>query len=139
MNESPAIAAIKRLYVDWKAPWEAGDAAGVARYYTDDAVQMPASEPDIVGRDAFRSSLEALFFQFKIHGDSTDVLEIETAGEIAFVRGTYAITLTPKTGGESTRYTGKFVHLLKRQQDGPWKIHRAIGVDDVSPRPAPER
>jgi len=133
MKESQAVAVIKRLYTDWRSPWEAGDASGVSDFYTDDAIQMPAGASDIVGRDTFRVSLESLFKQFVVKGDSTEVLEVETAGDLAFVRGTYALTLIPKAGGEPTRYTGKFVHLLKRQPNGSWKIHRAIGVDDVSP------
>jgi uncharacterized protein (TIGR02246 family) len=138
MCESEAVAAIKRLYQAWKAPWETGDAVGIADYYTEDAVQMPANEPDIVGRDAFRVCLEALFNQFTVKGDSTEVVEVQTGGDLAFARGTYAIILTPKAGGKPTRYSGKFVHLLKRQPDGTWKIHRAIGVDDSSPRSEPE-
>ncbi len=132
MSDAQAIAAIKRLYEDWRTPWETGDAAGVANFCTDDTIQMPAEEPDIVGRDAFRSSLESVFAQFAVHGNSSEVLEVEISGDLAFARGKYAITLTPKAGGEPARYSGKFVHLLKRQPDGSWKIYRAIGADDHS-------
>ncbi len=138
MNETQAVAAIKRLYEDWKTPWEAGDANGVAGFYTDDTIQMPANEPDIVGREAFRASLEGVFGQFAVQGNSSEVLEAETAGDLAFARGTYVITVTPKAGGKPARYSGKYLHLLKRQPDGRWKIYRAIGVDDQSPCPAPE-
>lgn len=123
------IAAIKQVYDDWTLPWETGDAAGVASYYTEDAVQMPSSEPDIVGREAAQSSLQAVFDDFTVKGNAMDIQEVEIAGDLAFARGTYALTVTPKADGEPTHYTGKFLHLFKRQPEG-WKIHRAIGADD---------
>jgi len=49
MIRAQEVAAIRRLYEDWKTPWEAGDAAGVADFYTDDAIQIPANGPDIIG------------------------------------------------------------------------------------------
>lgn len=128
------VASILRLYEAWKAPWEAGYAAGVARFYTEGAIQMPAGEPDIIGREAFQASLETLFDQFTLRGSSSEILEVEAAGDLAFVRGTFAMILTPRGGGEPVRYSGKFVHILRRQPDGAWKIHRAIGVDDHPPR-----
>lgn len=138
MSDAEDVAAIKRLYEDWKVPWEAGDAAAVAAFYANDAIQMPANEPDIVGKEAWQSSLQAFFDQFTIKGNTSEVLEAEIAGDLAFVRGTYVITVSPKAGGKPTQYSGKFVHIFKRQPDGAWKIYRAIGVDDQSPRPAPK-
>jgi uncharacterized protein (TIGR02246 family) len=127
------VAVIKRLYEDWKAPWEAGDAAAVAAFYANDAIQMPANEPDVIGKDAWKVSLQAFFDQFTVKSDASEVLEAEVAGDLAFARGTYMITVTPKAGGKPTQYSGKFVHIFKRQPDGSWKIYRAIGVDDQSP------
>jgi uncharacterized protein (TIGR02246 family) len=80
MNDSEEVAAIKRLYDEWKTPWEAGDAAGVARYYSHDAIQLPAGAPDIVGRETFQALLETVFARFLVRGNSTEILEVETAG-----------------------------------------------------------
>ena len=121
------IAAIKRLYEDWKAPWEAGDAAALAEFYTDDAIQMPANQPDVIGKDAWKESLEAFFDQFTVKGNSEEVLEAEVVGDLAFVRGAYTLTVTPKAGGKPTQYIGRWVHIFKRQPNGSWKIYRAIG------------
>jgi uncharacterized protein (TIGR02246 family) len=137
MNEAEDVAAIKRLYEDWKAPWEAGDAAAVAAFYAADAIQMPVNEPDIIGKDAWQSSLQTFFDQFTVKGGTSEVSEAEVAGDLAFARGTYLITVTPKAGGKPTQSSGKYVHIFKRQPDGSWKIYHAIGVDDQSPRPAP--
>lgn len=101
------------------------------------AIQMPVNEPDLIGKDAWKASLQAFFDQFTVKGDSSEVLEAEVAGDLAFARGRYVITVTPKAGGEPTRYRGKYMHILKRQPEGSWKIYRAIGVDDQSPPPEP--
>ena len=122
--------AIKQLYEDWKPYWENGDAEKVVSFYTDDAVQIPIGEPDIVGKEAARLSLEAFFKEFTIKGDSTEIQEVKITDDFAFARGTYKLTLTPKLKGKPTQYTGKFLHIFKRRQDNSWKIYRAIGGDD---------
>ena len=94
---------------------------------------MPANEPDIIGKDAFQSSLQAFFEQFTVKGNASEVLEAEVSGDLAFVRGTYMITVTPKAGGQPTQYSGKYLHIFKRQPDGAWKIYRAIGADEEPP------
>ena len=94
---------------------------------------MPANEPDIIGKDAFQSSLQAFFEQFTVKGNASEVLEAEVSGDLAFVRGTYMITGTPKAGGQPTQYSGKYLHIFKRQPDGAWKIYRAIGADEEPP------
>jgi uncharacterized protein (TIGR02246 family) len=130
MNNKVDIASIKRMYKDWKKPWEAGDAATVASFYTTDAIQMPVGEPDIVGKKAWEKSLKSLFKTFKIKGDYTKIKEVKIDNSLGFARGTYKLTLSPKKGGKSKSYTGKFLHIYERQRDGSWKIYRAIGGDD---------
>ena len=55
----------------------------------------------------------------------TQVGDEEKAGaEWAFERGTYTITLTPKTGGDPIRDDGKYITLYQRQADGTWRMAR---------------
>jgi ketosteroid isomerase-like protein len=42
---------------------------------------------------------------------------------MAFSRGTYTLSLTPKEGGPTTHIDGKWLDILKRQTDGSWKIY----------------
>jgi ketosteroid isomerase-like protein len=57
--------------------------------------------------------------------------EVQVSGDLAFARGTYAATVTPKAGGEETFIDGKYMTILKRQTDGSWKIHRDIFNSNV--------
>ena len=129
-GDAEDIAAIRSIYEWWRPDWEAGDAVAVAAYYTDDNVQMPIGEPDTVGRSAFVSGLQSLFAGAHVKGDHTDIKEVAIDGDTAFVRGHYALTVSPKDGSEPTHFRGKFMHILKRQSDGRWLIHRAIGGDE---------
>jgi uncharacterized protein (TIGR02246 family) len=128
---SKDITAIKQIYKDWEKYWENGDAEGVVSYYTDDAVQMPIGEPDyIIGKKAFKTSLEKFFKEVTIKGDPLKIREVKIIGDMAFLWGTYKNKVTPKNGDKPIRYSGKFLHIFKRQKDRGWKIHRAIGGDD---------
>jgi uncharacterized protein (TIGR02246 family) len=57
--------------------------------------------------------------------------EVRALGDYGFDRGSFSFTLTPKSGGETSRETGKYFFLYSRAQDGSWKIARAIvNLDD---------
>jgi uncharacterized protein (TIGR02246 family) len=130
---SKDIAAIKKIYKDWKKYWENGDAKGVVSFYTDDVVQIPIGEPNyIIGKKALKSSLETFFKKVTIKGNSPKIHEVEIIGDMAFLWGTYKNKVTPKNGDKPIKYSGKFLHIFKRQKDRDWKIYRAIGGDDSS-------
>jgi len=62
--------------------------------------------------------------------------EVQPAGaEWAFERGTYTITLTPKTGGDPIRDVGKYITLYQRQADGSWRMARDIWNSNNPPPP----
>ncbi|MBW2980041.1 nuclear transport factor 2 family protein [Candidatus Woesearchaeota archaeon] len=124
-----AKVAIRKMYREWKPYWESGDAAKVVSYYTDDCVQMPIGDKEVVGKKAFEASLKSLFKTSTVKGNSTNIKEIGIGKRFAFARGTYALTVTPKKKGKSIKYKGKFLHIYKKQ-GSKWKIYRAIGGDE---------
>ncbi len=50
--------------------------------------------------------------------------EIVIMGDYAYSMGVYTQILTPKTGGSTTRFDGKFLTVLHKDSDGNWKILR---------------
>jgi ketosteroid isomerase-like protein len=52
--------------------------------------------------------------------------EVRVIGDIAFDRGSFFFTVSPKSGGETTQETGKYLFLYFRAPDGSWRIARAI-------------
>jgi len=57
--------------------------------------------------------------------------EVRRAGDLAFARGTYTLTLTPKAGGSDISVDGKLMTVFEKQQVGSWKIHRDIFNSNV--------
>ncbi len=68
--------------------------------------------------------------QWKARVDASDMvmainpLEITINGPWAYSRGVYTQNLTNKSTGVKTLVDGKFLTILKRQQDGSWRIYR---------------
>ena len=61
---------------------------------------------------------------------SEEVLELEIAGDWAFARCAYAVTLVPKGGRQPAEDRGKLVRIVKRQSDGTWKVYLDIWNSD---------
>jgi uncharacterized protein (TIGR02246 family) len=126
-------AAIKTLLAAHIAALAAGDPAAFSAAFADSAVMMPPDRAAMKGKEAIRWGLRLAFAQFsaKINGES---VEVEVAGDWAFARRTYMLTLTAKTGGEQMELTANWLDVLKRQPDGSWKIHFEMVTSD---RPLP--
>lgn len=128
------VAAIKALFDRHIAAFSAGDAAAFSVLFTDDAVMMPPDRQALTGKEGIRWGLRVAFglISANVAGGS---LEVEIAGDWAYARRTYAVTLTAKTGGEKMEVVANWLDILKRQPDGSWKIHREM-VNSDRPLPA---
>ena len=107
------------------------DFAGTAALFTTDGRMMPANEPALVGREAVLTWLKAYP---PINAFAAAVDEVGGAGDVAYVRGHYAITVTPPGATKSLSDTGKWITLHRRQADGSWPIVADIFNSD---KPAP--
>ena len=136
-KQAEDVAAIKQVFDDYIVAGNAGDAAAIAVCFTDDAILMPPNAPAVVGREAIQSSFQTGFerrptSKFTVK-TTLEVLEVEVAGDWAFIRAAGTFTRTPKAGGEPIRdtNTNKGLNIFKRQPDGAWKIHRLIYNSDL--------
>jgi ketosteroid isomerase-like protein len=117
--------AVRAAYDERVAGLEAGDlerwlvahAAGV-RFVDPDAA-------DIVGTDALRAWGQPFFTQFTMKVGET-VEELEVDGTRAFIRYSFASEFLPKSGGTAIASRGKGLLLLRRQDDGHWKVTHNI-------------
>ncbi len=127
------VEAINSLRDEFIALDNAGDAAGLASLYTNDAVLMPPNESAVTGNQAIESWFQTTFDQFTIEFTLASD-ELEVVGDLAFDGGSYMIALTPKADGEPMEETGKYIIILRKQVDGSWKLVRDIWNSD-SPLP----
>jgi ketosteroid isomerase-like protein len=97
---------------------------------------MPPDEPAVHGRDAMRKWAETVFSQMTMSGRYTSS-DVTVSGDLAVVRYTGEITMTPKAGGRPATEHIKGIHVMKRQPDGSWKIAQDVWNSDAPPAPPP--
>ena len=131
-----AIAAIKQIWTNYANYVEMGDAASWLSQYDADGIQM---RPDNPARG--RPDLDSFVYtSWKARMDSFDTkmsitpLEIVVAGAWAYSRGVYTQDLKAKTTGKVAHVDGKFLTILKQQDDGSWKIFRDCFNSNVPPK-----
>jgi len=107
-----------------KTSVEKGAAEAFYLYLTDDAVQLPAGLPPIVGREKIRENMS---------GSSKAVLkwepakaEVAKSGDLGYTWGNYQVSWTGEDGKTQILY-GKYLNIWKKQPDGTWKAVVDIG------------
>ena len=127
------VAAIHATVEAYRQSWLAGDAEGVLRTFTEDAVLLPHhGDPPVVGIAAIRS------YWFAPGGPPTTITELaltieQTSGNagLAFVRGRDSVAWTVSRGGRITRSSnaGTYLNVMKKMPDGSWRIQAHMWDD----------
>jgi ketosteroid isomerase-like protein len=114
-----ASAAIRRLDEEFMRAAAVGDGqALVGAFYASDAVLLPPNQPAAEGRENIRRVLQGLMDS----GVSSIKLETTvtgTAGDLAYGRGRYTLSMEPP-GGAPVTDVGKYV-VVYRRQGGAWR------------------
>lgn len=131
-------AALTELAAKYLQAVNRGDADGLAVLYTEDAIRFPSDGRRIEGRDAIRLFAAADYadtdWEMQLHVEESDY-----SGNLALVRGTYAITLTSKADPSAVyQEVGKWMDLMRREEDGSWLIAREMSNRDHPPGQMPE-
>ena len=102
----------------------AGNAAGVAELYTEDAALMPPGAARLDGREAIQQ-----YWQGLLDAGVGDILvttqEVEEAGDSAVEIGSISAT-APGDGDARVALTGKYIVVWRRDGGGNWRLHRDI-------------
>jgi uncharacterized protein (TIGR02246 family) len=95
----------------------AKDFATWAALFLEDAVVNPPNEPAVKGREAIRAWLEKFppMTEFKLNN-----VYVEGREDLAYVLGTYTMTIIPPGAPGPVKDSGKFVTVVRRQPDGRW-------------------
>ena len=115
------VAQIYELWNEYAAAWHAGDMERWIALWTDDGIQMPPGAPRNVGKEQIRTAnqpgMDQNDYEMTINPDQVQVL-----GDRAYSHGLGGFTMTPKEGGDTVEFIGKFLTILEKQVDGSWKI-----------------
>lgn len=108
------LAAIRAAIQEDAAAVRRGDWDAITRMFTPDAIRFPPHQAPIRGRVAMRAWLQTFppIQEFAITAD-----EIIGGDGLAFVRGTYAMTIG---GPTPLSDRGNYMGLMRRQADGSW-------------------
>ncbi len=111
------------------------DFATWAALFLDDAVVNPPNEPAVKGRAAIRAWLEKFppITEFKLSNE-----KVEGREDLAYVLGTYIMTITPPGAPGPVKDSGKFVTVVCRQPDGRWLCAVDMFSSDLPSPPPPK-
>jgi uncharacterized protein (TIGR02246 family) len=109
--------AIRRLAFDWRTGWLSGDVDALLSLYGDDPIVLPEGQAALRGKDAIRSLYQAVLQDFAIKSEST-LIECDASGDLGYFWTAYALTATPKRGGEPARSVGKSIFIVRREPGG---------------------
>jgi ketosteroid isomerase-like protein len=123
-----AKAAIAKANAKFSAELKAGNAAGIAALYTEDAMAFPPNSDIVKGRAAIQQFWQGMV-DAKLQAD-LQTIDLETHGDTATEVGT--VVIKDATGNVVDR--GKYVVVWKRGKNG-WQLHRDIWNTNL-PAPA---
>jgi uncharacterized protein (TIGR02246 family) len=112
--------AIRDMVDTWMAASKDGDVETVLGLMTDDVLFLTAGREPF-GKQEFRAALESMK-GVKLDGQN-DIQEIEVFGNRAWMRNRVEVTVTPTTG-ESMKRCGYTLTILRKVDDGCWRIAR---------------
>ena len=112
----------------------ANDHASWAALFLEDAVLNPPHEPAVKGRAAIQAWLGKLppITAFKLNP-----VQVEGCDDLAYVLGTYTMTMAPPGAPGPVTDSGKYVEISRRQSDGRWLVAVDIFNSDLA-IPAPK-
>jgi uncharacterized protein (TIGR02246 family) len=110
----------------------ARDFATWAALFLEDAVINPPNEPAVKGRAAIRAWLEKFppMTEFKLNNE-----KVEGREDLAYLLGTYSMTITPSGVPGPVKDSGKYVTIMRRQPDGRWLCAVDMFSSDLPPPP----
>ena len=130
--------ALRDLEGQWSEAAGAKDVDKTVSFYSDDAIVLPANAPIATTKEAIRNVWKGLFDSpgAAISWKPSKV-EISKSGDMAYVTGSYELTMNDASGKPTTD-RGKYVTVWKKQADGKWKCGTDIWNSDL-PVPPPEK
>jgi ketosteroid isomerase-like protein len=115
-----AAQAIRRLDEGFMQAAAARDmGALVAAFYAPAAVLMPPNHPAVQGRADIQRFLQG-FVDAGLQSITLETTRIESAGALAWGRGTYRLSLLPP-GGAPVHDVGKYIVVYRQQARGGWR------------------
>jgi len=125
-QEAADKAAIAALWVEYGQSRNNGDADRRLAIHDPEALKMPQDRPmfkmtDVEDKLPAKWAKQDKTFTTEMYVEPHETIIM---GDYAYSMGTYSKKVTPKDGGESTLFEGKFLTILRKDAKGNWVIYR---------------
>jgi len=115
--------AIRDVIATWLRATREGDVDTVLTLMTPDVVFLAPGQPPMQGREIFADSMRKAQHANAVEAVS-EIAEIEVCGNLAYCRTRLSVTVTSRHGNTPTLRSGHTLSILRREQDGKWRIAR---------------
>jgi ketosteroid isomerase-like protein len=118
------LAAIAAFNVKYLKAINDGDITALSSLTDDDHIALPPGSAPLVGKAANVAVNGRIYQQARIDEHWTPI-ETVIDGNLAYQRGSFTASATPKTAGGTARaISGSFLRIYRRQPDGSWVMTR---------------
>jgi ketosteroid isomerase-like protein len=117
------VAAITAFNARYLGAINAGDMATLSSLTDDDHIMLIPGRAPLEGKAANDAANARYFEQFNTD-EKWNPVETVIDGNLAYQRGTFTSTATPKAGGAARTSKGSFLRIYRRQPDGSWRMTR---------------
>ncbi len=119
--------AIRQSVKDFTTSMLAGQWDTWTGLLTDDVAFLPPNGTIVSGKAAVRAFGEAFP---KLTAFTAEAVDIAGSGDVAYTRGTYALTANP-AGAPPMQDKGKWLGIYRKQTDGSWKLSYDVWNSDL--------
>jgi ketosteroid isomerase-like protein len=114
---------IKQAIAAFAEAYKNGDLDTVVAYYAEDLIKLRNG----YAAETKSETSKRLSDVFNNYNGIVDVIvdEIQVQNNFAFTRGSFAVTLTPTKGGQTTRIERRYLEIW-RKDSGKWRVIRTM-------------
>ena len=120
IEKAKSVASLSSVGAAFAAAMGAGQADAVSDLYTQDAVVMPPNGAMVKGRTAIVTYWKGMLAQGKVELE-VSIMAVAAQDAIGYDAGQYALVITAPDG-QQTKDAGKYLTVLKRGDDGKWRL-----------------
>ena len=128
----PVEQLLRDLDAQWAKAAAAKDVEQTIGYYSDDAIVLPPNATSAVTKEAVRNVWkDMLASPGLVVSWQPSRVQVGKSGEMAWVSGTYALTMNDASG-KPINDRGKYLEVWEKQTDGNWKCRADMWNSDLA-------